>query len=112
MTQRNISVREALKHLCTFSGLFLGTKESDWPKLPFYGFYKAREDLWCYFEAFYLEFEFINDSLSKYIIIKTFFEFMEQANSNPDEKFIFQGDPEFWWVHVLWTSNEFEVSMR
>lgn len=112
MTRRNISVREALEHLCTFSGLFLGTNESDWVKLPFYGFYKAREDLWCYFEAFYLEFEFINDSLSEYIIIKTFFEFIDQLNSNPNDKYIFQDDPKFWWVHVLWTSNEIEISMK
>jgi hypothetical protein len=110
MTQKKITAPEALEYLCRFYDLFAGTEVSEWQKLPFYAFFKARESIWVYLDDIAIDLRSINDVENQELILTLFFELLEEINSKPNEKYILADDPDFFWINILWSTNEISLN--
>jgi len=106
MIQRNISAIKALQYLLTFSNLFARTPKAEWSKLPFYAFYKAREGLWIDLNTLALPSGSIKPSSQEMLILKTFFDLINEIQNNNKEKNILNQDKHFWWINILWVSTD------
>ena len=110
MKKINIAAPEALEYLCRFYDLFAGTEVSEWQKLPFYAFFKARESIWAYLDDIAIDLRSINDVENQELILTIFFELLEEINSKPNEKYILADDPDFFWINILWTGDEISLN--
>lgn len=106
MTQRNISVREALEYLRQFSNLFARTPKAEWSKLPFYAFYGAREGLWVDLNTLSLYASSIKPYSRELLILETFFDLIHEIQNDETEKNILNQFGNFKWVNILWVSTE------
>lgn len=106
MTQRNITVLEALEYLRQFSNLFARTPKTEWSKLPFYAFYRAREELWVDLNTLSLYTSSAKPSSQELLILKTFFDLINEIQNNEIEKNILNQNKHFCWINILWVSTD------
>jgi hypothetical protein len=106
MTQRNISAAEALSYLRIFSNLFLNTPSIKRSKLPFYGFYEARKHLWVHLNSLPLRSKAESKTIEDWQILEIFFELIEEIQGDLESKNVLLQGKHFWWINVLWVSDE------
>jgi hypothetical protein len=106
MTQRNINAAEALRFLRTFSNLFSNTPFVERLKLPFYGFYEARKHLWVQLNTLPLRSQAQGESIKDWQLLEIFFELIEEIQGDLESKNVLLQGKDFWWINVLWVSDE------
>jgi len=106
MTQRNISAAEALHYLRTFSRLFSDTPFTKRFKLPFYGLYRRRKQLWVHLNTLSPRSKAKSETIEDWQILEIFFELIEEIQSDIESKNVLVKQKDFWWINVLWVSDE------
>jgi hypothetical protein len=48
----------------------------------------------------------IKPSSQELLILKTFFDLINEIQNNDNDKYILNQDKHFWWINILWVSTD------